>query len=508
MRRNRNAKIIATVVPACDGIAGLGRLFEAGVDVFRLNFSHGSQADHAARYAAIREIEATNRRPITVIADLQGPKLRIGEFATGSVTLQAGARFRVDLDPAPGDGRRVRLPHPEVFAAIAPGTDLLLDDGRIHLRVARSGADFAETVVVDGGSLSDHKGVNLPGIALPIAALTEKDRRDLAFALDLGADWVALSFVQRPDDVAEARKLIAGRAAVMTKLEKPAAIEHLAEIVELSDGIMVARGDLGVELAPEAVPGLQKEIVGLARRTGKPVVVATQMLESMVESPTPTRAEASDVATAVYDGADALMLSAETAAGAHPVAAVTMMARIIRRVEADPRYRRLVQTDHADPEATAADAITAAASQVAETIRAVAIVTYSVSGSTTLRAARERPPVPIIGISPNVQTARRLAIAWGVHCVVTEDATDFVDMVDKACRVALDEGFAGLGDSIVITAGVPFGTPGSTNTLRIAWIGPDAERRKTPRRQHGRRGGSASPPTATVRSRARAKREG
>ena len=473
MRRHRNAKIVATLGPASSDADVIRRLFEAGADVFRLNASHGSHDDHRARFEIIRALEAEAGRPIGVLLDLQGPKLRIGRFADGSVELEAGQPFRLDLDKAMGSATRARLPHPEVFAAIQPETELLLDDGRIRLRIARVGKDFAETEVVAGGTLSDHKGVNLPNVTLPIAALTAKDRRDLQFGLDLGVDWIALSFVQRPEDIAEARKLIAGRAAVMTKLEKPAAIDRLDEIIELADGIMVARGDLGVELAPEAVPSIQKEIVARSRGAGKPVVVATQMLESMIEAAMPTRAEASDVATAVYDGADALMLSAESAAGAYPVEAVEMMARIIRATERDPRYRQFLAAEEADPEATAADAITAAADQVARTVRAAAICTYSMSGSTTLRAARERPLVPILGLTPIVETARRLAIAWGVHNVQTADATSFADMVDKACHVALREDFAKPGDRVVITAGVPFGTPGSTNSLHTAWVGED-----------------------------------
>jgi pyruvate kinase len=349
------------------------RLFEAGADVFRLNASHGDHDGHRARYDIIRALEKETGRPVGIMLDLQGPKIRVGDFADGAVELEAGQAFRLDLDQTPGNNTRVGLPHPEVFAAIEPDTDLLLDDGRIRLRITKAGKDFAETEVIAGGTLSDHKGVNLPQVALPIAALTDKDRRDLQFGLDLGVDWIALSFVQRPEDIAEARKLVAGRAAVMAKLEKPSAIDRLDEIIDLSDGIMVARGDLGVELAPEKVPGLQKEIVARSRSAGKPVVVATQMLESMVEAAMPTRAEASDVATAVYDGADALMLSAESAAGAYPVEAVEMMARIIRETERDPRYRQFLAAEDADPEATAADAITAAANQVAETINAAVI---------------------------------------------------------------------------------------------------------------------------------------
>ena len=471
MRRGRNAKIVATLGPASGTPEMIERLFRAGADVFRLNMSHGVHAEHADRYRAPRAPEKTTGRPIAVLLDLQGPKLRVGRFKGGHADLVAGAPFRVDLDDREGDADRVELPHAEVFAALAPGAILMLDDGRIRLRIERCGPDFAETTVIEGGRLSDHKGVNLPGVPLPIAALTDKDRRDLRFGLDLGVDWVALSFVQRAADVAEARRLIAGRAVVMSKLEKPAAIEHLDEIIELSDGIMVARGDLGVELAPERVPRLQKEIVSASRRAGKPVVVATQMLESMVHAATPTRAEASDVATAVYDGADAVMLSAESAAGTYPVEAVAMMDRIIRAVEEDPRQRRILDAAHADPRPTSADAITAAAAQVAATLRAVAIVTYSVSGSTTLRAARERPAVPILGLTPSIEIARRLVLAWGVHSVRTEDATDFVDMTARACEIARAESFAEPGERLVITAGVPFGTPGSTNTLRIAWVG-------------------------------------
>lgn len=485
MRRRRKAKIIATLGPASADPAVIRALFEAGADVFRLNMSHGSHADHKALMDAIRAQESEVGSPVGVIIDLQGPKLRLGRFKGGRATLKTGARFRLDLEETPGDSRRASLPSPEVFAALEPGAELLLDDGRVSLKVEKRGRDFAVTRVVVGGTLQDSKGVNIPGVTLPIAALTEKDRRDLQFGLDIGGDWIALSFVQRADDVAEARKLVAGRASIMAKLEKPAAIERLDEIVELSDAIMIARGDLGVELAPEEVPGLQKRIIRAARRAGKPVVVATQMLESMIHAPAPTRAEASDVATAVYDGADGLMLSAETAIGSYPVEAVAIMDRIIARVEQDPRLRQLLESDHADPEATSADAITAAARQVAHTVRAKAIVTYSMTGSTTLRASRERPEVPILGLTPQLAIARRLALAWGVHSVLTEDAKDFGDMVRRACRIAQLHGFAKPGDRLVITAGVPFGTPGATNTLRIAWVDEAARRPPAEARHRG-----------------------
>ena len=470
MRRTRSTKIVATLGPASGSAEVIGALFDAGVDVFRLNFSHGTHEEHRARYDVIRAVEQERKRPIGILVDLQGPKLRVGTFADGKVMLKAGQAFRLDLTDRPGDETRAPLPHPEIFEAISAGTDLLLDDGRIRLRVEKVRGKVADTVVVTGGPLSNRKGVNVPNAVLPVSALTDKDRRDLRFGLDLGADWIALSFVQRPEDVAEARKLIEGRAAVMVKLEKPQAIERLQEILDLTDAVMVARGDLGVEMPPEDVPGLQKRIVRACRAAGKPVVVATQMLESMVSSPAPTRAEASDVATAVYDGADAVMLSAETAAGSYPLEAVAIMNRIIARVEQDPLYRPIMDAEHSAPEHTAADAITAAAAQVANTIGAAAICTFTTSGSTTMRAARERPTAPILGLTANLGTARRLAVLWGVHWVPTRDIRSFSDMVERARRLAVQEGFARSGDRIVITAGVPFGTPGSTNTLRIAWV--------------------------------------
>lgn len=470
MNRNRRAKILATLGPASDTREQIERLFVAGADVFRFNFSHGTHAEHAARMEAVRAIEAEHGRPISVLADLQGPKLRIGQMSGGGIDLEPKQAFRLDLDDAIGDQDRAPLPHPEVFSALREDTRILLNDGKIRLRVTEVGDGFADTVVTAGGHLTDRKGVNVPNAVLPVAAMTDKDRTDLEFALTLGVDWIALSFVQRPEDVAEARKMIQGRAAVLSKLEKPAAIDRLDEIITLSDAVMVARGDLGVELPPEDVPGLQKQIIRECREAGKPVVVATQMLESMINAPSPTRAEASDVATAVYDGADAVMLSAETAAGDYPVEAVSIMDRIIARTERDDAYLAIMDTTHPDPEQTAPDAITAAARQVAETLGAAAIVTYTTSGSTTLRAARERPEVPILCLTESEATARRLVLVWGIHGVVTQDVRNFGDMVDKACRIASRESLAKKGERLVITAGVPFGTPGATNILRIAWV--------------------------------------
>jgi pyruvate kinase len=467
MRRYRSTKIVATLGPATATESKITDLFKAGVDVFRLNFSHGTHADHRAIYQIIRELERKIDRPVAIMADLQGPKLRIGTFKDDSIELEAGDKFRLDLQDKPGTKSRVRLPHPEIFEAAKPGTDLLLDDGRIRLRIKKVTPKAIDTEVMTAGALSNRKGVNVPGVLLRLSALSKKDRADLSFALDLGVDWIALSFVQRPEDVAEARRLIDGRAAVLIKLEKPAAIEHLDELVEMTDAVMVARGDLGVELPPEKVPGLQKRIVKLCRQMGKPVVVATQMLDSMVHSPAPTRAEASDVATAVYDSADAVMLSAETAAGDYPIEAVEMMNRIIREVETHETYHAITAASHEAPEPTVSDAITLAARQVAETISAKCIVTYTTSGSTTLRASRERPSVPVLCVTSSERTARRLAMAWGVHAVHIDNEERFSAVVKRAVETAKSHEFAKSGDKIVITAGVPMGTPGSTNVLRI-----------------------------------------
>jgi len=470
MRQRRSAKILATLGPSSSEADRIKALFDAGADAFRFNFSHGTHEDHKDRYEIVRKIEADAGRPISIVMDLQGPKLRVGTFENDRIDLEAGKKFRLDLDDAPGTEKRVTLPHVEIFRAIDKGTELLLDDGKIRLEVKKIGDDFAETVVLAGGPLSNRKGVNVPNAVLPISALTEKDRRDLQFGLDLGADWVALSFVQRPEDVAEARRLIAGRAAIMVKVEKPAAIKHLDQIIEMADGIMVARGDLGVEMPPEDVPGLQKRMIRACRDAGKPVVVATQMLESMINTPAPTRAEASDVATAVYDGADAVMLSAETAAGQYPVEAVAMMDRIVNKVENGQLYRTYLDGYHAEAERTTADAIMLAASGVAKTMRASAIVTYTTTGSTALRAARERPDRPILGLITRESTARRLALLWGLHPMICEDAQDIDEMIERACDAALETGLARPGSSLVITAGMPFGTPGATNLLRIAWV--------------------------------------
>jgi pyruvate kinase len=470
LRRRRRTKIIATLGPASSTPEAIERLYRAGADVFRLNFSHGTQADHAARIAIIRDLERKVGRPIGILADVQGPKLRIGRFQAGRVQLQTGQTFRLDLNPTPGDVRRVNLPHREIIEAAQIGTTLLLDDGKLRLRVTRKRPDHLETEVVVGGPLSDHKGVNVPDVALPIPALTEKDRADLDFVLPLGVEYIGLSFVQRPEDVAEAKAIAAGRAWVMVKMEKPLAVENLDAILALADCVMVARGDLGVELPPEEVPLVQKRIIRAARALGRPVVVATQMLESMISSPSPTRAEVSDVGTAVFDGADAVMLSAETAAGQYPFEAVTMMDRILARVEQDPDWRRITDASRPPPEKTSAGAIATAARQVAETIDAAVIATFSSTGSTTLRVARERPGCPILGLTASGMTARRMAVIWGVHPLEVSEIHSMTEMVVRATRAAQQEGFARHGDEVVVTAGVPFGTPGTTNALRVATV--------------------------------------
>ena len=470
MRRHRKAKVIATLGPASSDPDMIEELYQAGADVFRLNLSHGKHEDHQARLFHIRQLQRQVGRPIGILLDLQGPKIRVGRLTGGEVHLGDGAELRLELSEAVGTAEKVSLPHPEVFEALNPGMTLLLDDGKLRLEVIDCGPDYAEAKVTVGGPLRDRKGVNVPGAVLPVSPITEKDREDLLFGLDLGVDWVALSFVQRPEDVIHAKQLIEDRAAVMAKIEKPAALDCLPELIELCDGVMVARGDLGVEMPPEAVPGRQKQIIQACRKAGTPVVVATQMLESMINTPAPTRAEASDVATAVYDGADAVMLSAETAAGAYPTESVQMMDRIISSAEQDPYYRMIIHAVGSAPEPTTSDAISAAAAQVAHTLSAAAIICYTMSGSTALRAARERPDASILVLTNKSETAQRLPLAWGVHCVQTADVSNTREMVAKACRIAVDEGFAIAGDSLIVTAGVPFGTPGTTNLLRIVTL--------------------------------------
>jgi pyruvate kinase len=471
--RMRKVRILATLGPASDTPEMIEKLYRAGADAFRVNMSHGDQADKAKLIANIRALEKSYNRPTTILVDLQGPKLRVGTFADGRVELATGANFRLDTDKTPGDAKRVFLPHPEIFAALEIDARLLLDDGKLVLRVTNIAPDHIMTTVEVGGMLSDRKGLNVPDVVVPIAALTDKDRSDLAFALEQGVDWIAMSFVQRPEDVAEGKKLIGGKAALLAKIEKPAAIHRLEEILELADGVMVARGDLGVELPPEQVPPLQKKIVSVARQMGKPVVVATQMLESMIVSPSPTRAEVSDVATAIYDGADAVMLSAETAAGAWPIEAVSIMDRIAQQVEGDADFYKRIHFTETPADATTADALAEASGRIADTVETSAIICFTSSGSTARRISRERPSVPVLVLTASQETARRLGLLWGAFAVRTKDIGSFEEMVAKGKRMALRYSLGSAGARLIMMAGVPFGTPGSTNVLHVVRLTGD-----------------------------------
>lgn len=467
MRRRRDAKIIATLGPSSNSLEKIDELFNAGIDVFRLNFSHGTHEDHARIHGYIRQVEETQKRPIGILADLQGPKLRVGQFINNEVTLEQGQQFTLDMSEEPGNATRVNLPHPEIFAALQDGAQLLVNDGKIRLRVVSFDDQHAVTEVMVGGVISNNKGVNVPDVVLPISPLTDKDRIDLEYALSLGVDWVAMSFVQRPEDLIELRGLVNQQTAIMAKLEKPTAIKHLNDIVQLCDGVMVARGDLGVEMPQEKVPVIQRQIVRAARREGKPVVIATQMLESMIKSPVPTRAESSDVATAIYDGSDAVMLSAETAAGEYPVEAATAMNRIIIEVERDVYYRKSIDASLPAPGDTVADAISSSLHHISNVLPLAATFTYTESGFSSFRAARERPEAPVIGCTPYRETARKLALVWGVHAVLSAEMSSVDEMVANAINITLQEGFGEIGEIIAITAGMPFGRTGTTNMLRL-----------------------------------------
>ena len=480
MNRARRARIVATLGPASRAPGMVKTLAQAGVDVFRLNFSHGSHADHAAALKAVRGAELALQRPLGVLADLQGPKLRLGTFADGRIAIRPGMTLRLDLESAPGDETRVGMPHPEIFHALRPGHLLLLDDGRVRLRVGERGDDFAEVTVESGHELSDRKGVAAPACNIPISALTEKDRKDLQFALRQGVDWVALSFVQRAEDMAELKRLVDGRAACLAKIEKPAALSDLDAILDYADGVMVARGDLGVELEPEEVPVAQKAILRAARQRGVPAIVATQMLESMTGAPAPTRAEASDVANAVYEGADALMLSAETASGDYPLEAVQMMNRIIERVERDPLWPSLMDAEHAGMDDVDADALVAAARKAAETASTACVVVFTTLGGTARRMARERPLQPVLALTPNPSTARRLALVWGLEPRLGREPASLEDVTDDALAGAEQYGLAEPGQRVLVLAGTPFGAPGAANLLRLAHVPPKSGRRRSP----------------------------
>ena len=449
----------------------LEALFLAGVDTFRLNFSHGTHEDHAKVHAAIRALETKVGRPIGILQDLQGPKIRVGTIKDSKIAVMAGEQVRFVLSGSDGDKMSIPLPHPEIFEAVTPGDDLLIDDGRVRVRVTGLGADFIDAKIIVGGSISNRKGVNVPSAVLNLSPLTAKDRADLAFGLELGVDWIALSFVQKPADVIEACALIGDRAGVMAKVEKPAALDHIDDIIRLSGAIMVARGDLGVEIPHEDVPGRQKELIRSCRLAGKPVIIATQMLDSMIAAPTPTRAEASDVATAIYDGADAVMLSAESASGRYPLEAVEMMNRIIESTERHKMYRPIVDASQPGEEETAPHAVAAAAADLAAAIHASAIVAFTSSGTTAARIARKRPKVAVLAITPDQRVARQLSLLWGAHSVLSEDISTYEEMVERATKISLSEAFAKQAASIVVVAGIPFAEAGTTNNLRVVQIG-------------------------------------
>ncbi len=464
---------MATLGPASQSEQMIGRLFACGVDVFRINFSHGARREHGKRIGLCRKIEKQTGRPVGILIDLQGPKLRLGKIRKGKAALKKGSAFRLDMSAQPGNRQRAPLPHPAIFAALRPGNELMIDDGRVRLKVLHCTADFADTEVVVGGVISNHKGVNAPEVILPVSVLTQKDLEDLEYGLGMDVDWVAQSFVQRPSDVEELKSIIGGRAKIMVKLEKPSAIKYLDEILGICDGIMVARGDLGVELPPQKVPVVQKEIIRQCRQAGKPVVVATHMLDSMVFNPVPTRAEASDVATAIYDGVDAVMLSAESAAGEYPLRSVQMMNSIIEEVEGDPDYSSIIEAQRPQPDSTTADAICNALQTMTGILSSAATVTYTDSGSTSLRAARERPAVPILSLTPSVRSARYMTVVWGIHAVTVDVANEQADIdqiIEAAKAIAVREKFAVRGEAVVIAAGLPFGKSGTTNLLHIARI--------------------------------------
>ena len=473
MPQKTRTKILATIGPSSASKEKIEQLIDAGADAFRFNFSHGTHDEHKERYNTVRKLAKDKNLHITIVADMQGPKLRVGEFKNGKIELKNGQKFTLDLDSALGDETRVNLPHKEIFQALRPGEDLLLNDGNIRLRVDECDAKHAVTTVMVGGPLSSHKGVNLPNVKLPISAITEKDRKDIEFALKLGVDWISLSFVQQAEDVREARKIIGDKAWIISKLEKPSAIDELDEIIKLSDAIMVARGDLGVECPIQTVPVLQKRIVSACRKYGRPVIIATQMLESMIKAPTPTRAEVSDVATAVYDGADTVMLSAETAAGKYPVEAVNMMHKIIAQVENDPLFFEMMRNSRKMPcRATEEDSITFAASELSCVLKDVAaIISYTTSGRTTFLTARERPNLPILALTPDIDVARRLVLVWGVKPFINKESFKSFDKVeDCAVAAAVKNGFARAGQHIIITAGFPLNAKGRTNMLHTVYI--------------------------------------
>ncbi len=462
----RKTKILATLGPSTTSEEQIAAIVAAGANAFRLNFSHGNLEDHAGRLNNVRKVSAATGKQLPVLADLQGPKIRIGEM-NEPVQLVKGELIKLDSDKTPGDKTRVCLPHREILESLLPGDTVLVNDGVIGLKVEEAGDGYVVTSVVTPGILSSRKGVNVPGRTLPMSALTPKDLIDLEGALGLGVDWIALSFVQTAEDVAECKAKVNGRARVMAKIETQAAIDNLEAILEQADGLMVARGDLGVELPTEDVPPLQKKMLDLGRKAGKPVVVATQMLESMISNPRPTRAEANDVANAAYDGADCVMLSAESASGAYPIEAVEVMSRIISKIEGSERWRTELDAHQPACDGSTSDAVALAARDMAVALDATTIVTFTETGNSTKRMSRRRTDATIIALTPHQQVARQVELSWGAYGLVCPTVTTPEDMVAKASKQAIDAGFASKGDKVVVMAGIPFGQAGSTNMVRV-----------------------------------------
>ncbi len=465
--------ILATLGPSTDTKEMIAKLLDAGADAFRVNFSHGDHKTHKKRIRFVRELEKERGICIGILADMQGPKLRIGEMSDNSILVE-GEEFVLDTKKEMGNSKRAPMYHKEIYAAIKKGDDLLINDGNLGLRVVETNnKDYAKTVVTIGGVLTSKKGVNLPNTKLDIKAITPKDEKDLEFALKCGVDYIGLSFVQHQEDVLHAKKLVGDKAWIISKFEKPSAVEDLEKIIELSDGVMVARGDLGVECPIQTVPVLQKRIVKEARKQGKPVIVATQMLESMIMAPTPTRAEVSDIATAVYDSVDTVMLSAETAAGRFPVEAVTMMHKIINAVEGDSVCKSMATNSRNKSfNVSQSDAITYGASQVSEVLEKVkAIVTFTSSGFTTRLASRERPCLPIVAITQQVSVARKMSILWGVNCYINKSVYKSLEKAHQiAIKIIKDNDYAKTGDHVILTAGFPLNQQGLTNMLNTVLI--------------------------------------
>ena len=468
LRRNRNVKIVATLGPSSSTEEMVSRLFEEGVDVFRLNLSHGLHDEIKQRHEIIRKVENKFRRPICILADLQGPKLRCGDFKDKQAELVAGQTFVFDKERALGNSKRVYLPEFEIFKSLKKDSKVLVNDGKIKLVVKEVSENFVSTEVLVGGIISDKKGINVPDQLLPLSALSKKDLSDLEFVCNLGIEWLGLSFVQRAKDIKEAKKIVRGRAAILSKIEKPSAVDAFDEILEETDAVMIARGDLGVELPIETLPPIQKRLVRQCRDSGKPVIVATQMMESMINSPVPTRAEVSDVAQAIYEGADAVMLSAESAVGNYPIEAVRTMNSIATEVEKEKTYRQLIESSRTPLKGGVSDAITVAAREVAETTNVKVICCFTETGTTASLTSRERPKVPIIALTPKITIARRLTLNWGLHCIVTEELERFKMAVVNAAKAARMYGFANNDDKIIVIAGVPFNVSGTTNILRVA----------------------------------------